>query len=230
MESPLGQPSRILLLAGAVTAGAIGLAGLAYAGDSGLKTLSLQLPGGQVARIEYSGPVQPQLVVVPLTPSGRAMPVALPMIAGGANPAVPSAPYNPFAAPDSFAQLDRISAMLNQQAAAMMQAVQIMALPPLAGGAMVPAAMTGAPSGPGGISYSFVAFSSGTGGTCMQSIQMTSGGQGQAPHIVQQSAGSCGGAKAGVPAVNPVSPSNRVPALLRVRDVHPMSVPQASQT
>ncbi len=112
----------------------------------------------------------------------------------------------------------------------MMQAVQIMALPPLAGGAMVPAAMTGAPSGPGGISYSFVAFSSGTGGTCMQSIQMTSGGQGQAPHIVQQSAGSCGGAKAGVPAVNPVSPSNRVPALLRVRDVHPMSVPQASQT
>jgi hypothetical protein len=55
MESPLGQPSRILLLAGAVTAGAIGLAGLAYAGDSGLKTLSLQLPGGQVARIEYSG-------------------------------------------------------------------------------------------------------------------------------------------------------------------------------
>lgn len=230
MESPLRQPSHILLLAGAVTAGAIGLAGLAYAGDSGLKTLSLQLSGGQVAQIEYSGPVQPQVVVAPLVPSGRAMPVALPVMADGASPAVPPAQYNPFAAPDPFAPLNQISAMMNQQAAAMMQAMQIMPLPPLPAGALIPTTMGGAPAGANGMSYSFVSFSSGTGGTCLQSIEITSGGQGQAPRVVQQSAGGCGGTRAAVPAVNPVSPAAPAPALLRVRDVHPVTVPQASQT
>ena len=224
------QPSRILLLAGAVTAGAISLAGLAYAGDSGLKTLSLQLPGGSVTQIEYSGPVQPQVQMLPsAAPGAVAMPAAFMNGPAGLTPA------NPFAVPaDPFAQLNRISAMMDQQAAVMMQALQVVTLPHLPGtSGMMPASFGPLPMAGGSASYSFVSISSGVGGGCMQSLQITSGAPGQAPQIVQHSAGACGGAKPGMtPAVQRMvpPPATATPHLIPARDVHPIAVPEASQT
>lgn len=226
------QPSRILLLAGSVMAGAIGLAGLAYAGDSGLKTLSLQLPGGQVTQIAVTQSVPMQSMPMAALPVAFAMaPAVTPGPVGpmGGNPFAPaSAPVDP------FVQLEQISAAMNQQAAAMMQAMQIMAGPHLPGtNPLMPAAF--AHGAAGSASYAFVSISSGNGTGCMQSLQITSGAPGQATSVVQQSAGACGaaakpGGLVGTPAVQTVTPAPAAPQLLRVRDVHPIAVPQASQT
>lgn len=206
------QPARILLLAGVVTAGAIGLAGLAHAGDDAFKTLTLQLPGGEVEQISYSGPVPPQIMLVP-----------------GAPAAQPAAAAGPFTTPDPFAQLARISALMDQQAASMMQAMQVMTPLPMPGPAMlIPAGLGSVPAGHAGF--------------CMQSVEITSNGQG-APQITRRSAGDCGPANAAemvlparpasaVPAVDraerPAAPS--APKLIRVRDTQPVEVPHASQS
>ncbi|MCB8879001.1 hypothetical protein ACELLULO517_02055 [Acidisoma cellulosilytica] len=224
MDNPVMQPSRILLLAGVVMAGAISLAGLAYAGDSGFKTLRLQLPGGQIAQIELSDSAQQQTEPAP----GAVMPVAYStdaMASPAGNPFAPSS-----AQTDPFARLDRISAMLDQRQAAMMQAMQIMTGPHL------PGMHTLMPAGSNGVSYTFISIANGVGGGCMQSIQITSAGQGLAPHVVRTSAGSCGGPQhgtvAGTPAVSRITrpPALPAPELIRARDVRPIAVPQASQT
>jgi hypothetical protein len=222
------QPSRILLLAGAVTAGAISLAGLAYAGNSGFKTLTLQLPGGQVEQIELSGPATPQVAVLP-----AADPTALPSAA------------NPFVPQDPFAQLEQISALLDQQAAAMMRAMQIMTVPPMPTPVtLVPAGFAPVLPGAGGASYSFVSMSAGASGACMQSVEITSNGDG-APKVVRHSAGNCGALGGGLPAAVPFAapmsapvpaihvapqPALAAPELIRVRDTRPLEAPHASQT
>ncbi len=216
------QPSRILLLAGAATAGAISLAGFAYAGDSGLKTLSLQLPGGQVEQIQYSGPVSPQVAVLP---------------AG-----------NPFAPPhqDPFASLERLSAMMNSQVAAMMQVMQLTAAAPVSGpNPLVAAGVAAIPSGGSDASFTFISLSGGTSGACMRSVAITSSGNGAAPRIVSHSAGNCAPLSGGAPVATPLParPPATVPAidetpqqvvtaphLMRVRDMHPVGLPRASQT
>jgi hypothetical protein len=86
-----------------------------------------------------------------------------------------------------FAMLERMSADMDRQIAAMMRAVSTM--PTMAN--------------PG---FGFAAAESGS-GVCMRSMQITYTGQGQ-PHVVSQTSGDCGAAAGGqaVPAEQPVAP------------------------
>lgn len=143
---------KTVLLAGA---GAFALAGLAQAQVPDSRVMSIRLPDGQVEQIRYTGDVAPDVVLLPQAPA------APQMMAG-----------------DPFALLRRISAMMDAQAAAMMQAMamQPLAMQPLAGaGGFGPVAVAAGP------------------GVCMRSVQVTYTGHG-APHVVARTAGDCGGA------------------------------------
>lgn len=228
---------RPLLLAGIMTAGVTALAGYAYAGEDGFKTLILQLPGGSVQQIQYAGPTSPQIVMLPQA----TMPTVLPMLAAWQTPVLPAAP----AVGDPFAQIDQISAIMNVQAAAMMGAMNAMMAQgmPLA----APTAFGVLPPG-GSTSYSFVsATSGGPRGACMESVQITAMGPGQAPKVVSSRTGDCAGgslldqrpAAALVPHVQqgaPLVPAITAPApapmpkIIRARAEVPVSLPQPSQT
>jgi hypothetical protein len=90
------------MLAGTAATLAVGVVAPAMAGDGRVHVLTLQLPGGGVERIEYTGDVPPRLVVMPTSRM-----VAVPMMDV-----------------DPFATLNRISAMMDQQAAAMLREVE----------------------------------------------------------------------------------------------------------
>lgn len=216
------QPIQFLLLAGLATVAVGGFAGLAHAGDPGVKTLTIQLPGGGVEQISYTGDVAPQVV---LAPPGAVDAVAAPMPPALMPVALPFGPSDPFAA------LEQISATMDQQAAAMINAVNEMAA-----GAPLPGALL-----PGANGYSFISsLSGGLGGGCMRSVEITMGA-GQAPQVVSHSFGQCGAA----PGMNagPAAPAGAVPAalpaapvpvqqphLIRVRDLLPTATSHASQT
>lgn len=150
----------------------------ALAGDGQIDVLSVQLPGGGVEQIQYTGDVAPRVVLVPAQSA-----VAMPMFAA-----------------DPFATLDRISAMMDRQAAAMLQQVQAMTAAPIG-------AMPGLP--PGASGYSFVSTMSGN-GVCTRSVQITYNGANAAPKMVSSTSGNCGPAhgaqaptQANTPAIRP---------------------------
>ncbi|GAB0119374.1 hypothetical protein [Acidisoma sp. 7E03] len=242
------QPIRALLLAGAVTAGATALAGYAHAGQDGMQTLILQLPGGGVEQVQavVAAPatVPQQIVLVP-APAG--MPVPMPMpVALLAPPPVAAVSGDP------FAQMDRISAIMNAQAAAMMNAMTAMMSQPVpTPSALVPARFAALPPG-GSASYAVISTAAGRQGACMESVQITMGAPGQAPQVLSHRAGTCGGgalpfgqtptaaplpqAPAGTPALVPAvqqpvaSPPAEVPHLIRARADLPVSLPQPART
>ncbi|HTI02562.1 MAG TPA: hypothetical protein VL752_16555 [Acidisoma sp.] len=216
---------RPLLLAGIMTAGVTALAGYAYAGEGGLKTLILQLPGGSVQTIQLAGPTQPTMLIMP-----PAMPAAF------LAPVMPA--VVPVAQQDPFAQVDRISAIMDAQAAAMMSAMNVMMTRGMPGaipgpGSLVPAAFGPLPPGDSA-SYSFIsATSGGSGGACMESVQITAMGAGQAPKVVSRRAGDCaGGSLFGQRPAAVVVPhvQQPEPKLIRARAEMPASVPRASQS
>lgn len=173
------KPFRVLLLAGMVSAGATALAAYAYAGQGGLKTLILQLPGGGVAQVADTGSIPPQIVTVP---APMAIPVALPM-------AIP-APAGALGGP--LAQFDQIAALMNAQTAAMMNVMNAMMAPGLAGpDALVPARFAAMPPG-ASASYALISSNGAGHGGCMESVQITLGAPGQAPHVVSHHVGACG--------------------------------------
>ena len=154
------------MLTGAVLAGgaliiAAGVAAPAEAEDSQVHVLTVQLPGGGVEQIQYTGDVAPQVVLVP----ARRM-VTGPVVA-------------PLVRIDPFVELERISALMDQQAAAMMRQVEnlqggmIQKLPPGASG------------------YSFVSTMSGN-GVCTRSVQITYNGSTAPPRMVSSTSGDCG--------------------------------------
>ncbi len=85
-------------------------------------------------------------------------------------------------AADPFAQLERMSAMMDQQEAAMIRRVQAMAQAPMG-------AMPGLP--PGASGYSFVSTMSGN-GVCMRSVRITYSGGNATPQMVSSTSGDCG--------------------------------------
>jgi hypothetical protein len=181
---------RTGLIAG-VAAGAIGFCGAALAQSSNTHLLTVNLPGGGVAQIHYTGDVPPQVVLS----NGAPLDVWTPM------PAL-SGPGSP------FAMLDRLSAEMDRQAAAMFVRADALAAQARSG-QLTEAAARDLP--PGSESYSFVSTISGN-GVCTRSVEITSQGNGTAPRVVSHSSGNCGavpGATAtiGLPAA-PV-PANR---------------------
>ncbi len=145
------------MLAGTAAILAVGVVTPAMAGDGRVHVLTLQLPGGGVEQIQYTGDVAPRVVLMPTSRM-----VAMPMMDV-----------------DPFATLNRISAMMDQQAAAMLREVES-----LQGGML-----TGLPRGANG--YSFVSTMSGS-GVCTRSVRITYNGGNAPPQMVSSSSGDCG--------------------------------------
>jgi hypothetical protein len=153
------------LLAGSAVIAAA--ASPARAQNSQIHTLLVQLPSGQIERVEYTGAVAPRIVVAPV--ALQMMPLAV----------LPGFDWQPFAA------LERVSAMMDAQAAAMLRQA-----------ATAPATMQASlPAGTAAGQASFVAsFSSN--GVCSRSMQITYLGDGSKPRMVSHSSGNCGSAAA----------------------------------
>jgi hypothetical protein len=177
---------RTTALAGA----ALVLAGsAAMAATARLHTLNVAMPDGSVARIEYVGDVAPKVTVQPI-------------------PLNEAAFADPFRAMmPAFADLDRISATMDQQAQAMMQRAAAMQAA-AANGAQpdkVPGMVTVSSNLPAGsYHYEFVSTTTGNGG-CTQSVSWSSDGSGAQPKMTRASTGDCGPAKNGAAATVPVS-------------------------
>ena len=162
---------RIALVAGAAMIVVAGISGVAAARDLNTHVMTVQLPGGGVAEIRYTGDLPPQVVLSPA-------PTALGEFFGPASP---------------FATLDRISAAMDREAASLMRQAEMLAN--ASGFApnhpIEEMALGNLP--PGTESYSVVSMWSGN-GVCTQSVEITSPANGGRPRVVSHSSGSCGSA------------------------------------
>jgi hypothetical protein len=98
---------KALLAAGISSAAIIGFAGLANAESPVVHTMTVQLPGGGVETIRYTGDVAPKIVVAP---------------ASSAMPAMPT-----------FVAFDQIAAQMDRQMDVMMQQARAMQMMPMMG-------------------------------------------------------------------------------------------------
>ena len=164
--------------------------------------MTIQLPDGGVARIQYAGDVPPRVMFAPQAT------MAMPM------------PFMPAAfGPDSpFAMLERMSAAMDREAAALMQQAGAMFAAPMAPmpGALVPAGFGAAP--PGSEAFSFASSTNGP-GMCIRSMTITSTGPGAPPHVVRRQSGDCGHAGGpAAPAFERIAPAQARPGnTIRVR-------------
>jgi hypothetical protein len=174
---------RTILLAGIAAVALAGLSGAAVAKDLDPHLMTVQLPGGGVAEIRYTGDVPPQVVFNPAPPPWDAfMPAAS------------------FYGPDSpFALLDRIAAAMDQGAASLMRRAEILANAPAFGGNQpIEAALRNLPAG--SQSYTMVSTWSGN-GVCTQSVEISSPANGGQPRVVSRSSGNCGSQPSSAPVI-----------------------------
>lgn len=199
---------RTAVLIGTASLALAGAAGIAWAEAPRGHVLTIQLPGGAVERIRYSGDVAPRVTLTDGAP-----------VTGGIlfTPLAPISVFDTAFGSDSpFAMFDRIAAEMDQRTHAMLREATT-------GGARSPGAvptLTGLGALPTGAAghYSFVSTTSGSGkGFCTQSVQITARGDGKAPQVVRQSSGDCGGGAA-----------SGTPALLKDAPTAPSGVTQAS--
>jgi hypothetical protein len=160
---------RNVLAAGVASVALAGLAGHAFAGGSQTHVMTVQLPGGAIEQIRYSGDVAPRVVVNPdLADVGF---------------------FDPVAWYDPFPMFARISTQIDQEINGMMRQAQVMSAESLGGAPGVTEAALGKLP-PGAESYSFVSTVSGS-GVCGRSVQVTSEGPGRKPNVVTKSFGNC---------------------------------------
>lgn len=165
---------RETVLAGVAIAALAGAA-LGLANDK--QTMTVGLPDGSLAHIEYKGDVPPKVAIDPA--SQFVVPVVF------TNPTIfwPSSLF------------DQIAADMELQADAMLKQARLIEAAAAKDGALdtgrLPAGMR---------NYHFVAMST-QNGTCSRSVQMTSLGPSQQPKVVSSSSGNCdNAAKAPTPA------------------------------
>jgi hypothetical protein len=163
MESTM-RTATTVLLAGAAIAG---LTGLALAAGPAIHEMTVRGPDGAVAQIRYTGSVAPKVVFV----QGQASPFAASF----------------WGAPSPFADLDRITALMDRQMAQMMYQARMLQQQSL-GSPLNQAVFTGVPAG--AASYSFVSTTSGN-GVCTRTTQITSSPNGGKPKVVSQTSGNC---------------------------------------
>jgi hypothetical protein len=142
--------------------GLAGLAGSALAGGSETHVMTVQLPGGGIEQIRYSGNVAPEVVFGPAADIG----------------------YWGWDGP--FADLARISAEMDRAMTGMFREIQ--ALPAMPVDGWSEAGLANLP--PGAQSYSYVSTISGN-GVCGRSVEVTSEGAGHKPKVVTKSFGNC---------------------------------------
>jgi hypothetical protein len=165
---------RKAMLAGTAALAVAAFSGVAAAQSRDTHVLNVQLPGGGVARIVYTGDVPPRVTFS----SGPTATDVLPTVPSMFGPSSP------------FAELERISAEMDRQAAIMLRRAAAMMAQPLPGpGQLTEAALRNLP--PGTESYSVVSTMSG-GNVCTRSVQITSTDEGAAPRVVSHSSGNCG--------------------------------------
>ena len=159
--------AKNLIVAGAAALALGGGAALAFAQP--LHTMTVRLPDGGLAQIQYAGNVPPRVAFAPEPPA-----------AGTYGPA------------STFAMLDRISAEMDREMDALMRDVAL-APPPLVGpGAMLDFDMPNPP--PGAAQYAFVSTMEDDGKYCMRSMEITRTAPGARPHVVTHTSGDCRGA------------------------------------
>ena len=154
-----------LVLAGVAAAA---LAGTAVAAKSNTHVMTVALPDGSTARVEYVGDVAPKVTVEP----SRRMAVG------------------EWAPLPAFAGFDRMIEEMNRQTEAMLRQAQQMARRPSATGGAVPyvASFGNAPAGV--TSTTVVSYSNGS-GTCTRTTQSVSQGAGKPPKVTSTVSGSC---------------------------------------
>ncbi len=151
----------------ALLAGAgLALAGTAAAAER-LRTMQVALPDGSIAEIAYAGNVAPRIEVVP----AEAM------------------------AYDPFAEMERISAMMEARHEAMMRqmaALQQQAEAAVPAGKAAPGQVVVSAALPAGSHYSYtmVSTTSGSNG-CTQTVEYRSDGKSAEPKVTRTSSGDC---------------------------------------
>ena len=167
----------------ALAAAATALAGTAIAANRNTHVMSVPLPDGAVAHVQYVGDVAPKVTVDPA-------PLAPGFFAGGMLP--------------SFANFDRMIQQIDRETRAMMRQVQQM---PMAGS--VPglnvASYGSMPAGANSVSV--VSVSNGA-GTCTRRTAVVSQGPGKAPKVTTSVSGNCAGSaqpQAPAPAAPPIN-------------------------
>lgn len=204
---------RLVRTAIIATVASAALAGAAFAARDEAKVMLIALPDGSVQQVRYQGDVAPQLVLV-----RTAEPVSLIDAAFGAG--------------SPFAEMERISAMMEAHSRAMLrQAAAMQAQMPADQGKGV--VMTNAQGQPVGVMhYSFVSSTTSADG-CTQTVSYSSDNASQAgqPKVIRTSSGSCGSGgpapaigRAGA-APDPVTPTHSAPAVRPAPKITPVSAP-----
>jgi hypothetical protein len=165
---------RTAIVAGAAATVVAGLAGAAMARDLNTHVMTVEVPGGGVAEIRYSGDVQPPLVLSPGPTTSSAI-----------------EPFGAFFGPASaFAELERMSAAMDREVASLMRQAEVFARAQVFGGNQpIEVGLRSLP--PGTTSYTMVSTWSGS-GVCSQSVEITSPANGGTPRVVSQRSENCG--------------------------------------
>jgi hypothetical protein len=154
-----------VLLAGAAV---VGLTGLALAAAPEFHEMTVQGPAGAVAHVRYTGDVAPKVTFLqgPLRPAA----------------------FGVWAAPSPFAEMNRITALMDRQMAHMIYQARLLQQQSM-GDPLSTAVFQDLPAG--SASYSFVSTMS-SNGACMRTMQITSSVHGGQPKVVSRTEGSCG--------------------------------------
>jgi len=160
-----------LVLAGL---GAVAITGAAAAASQDVHVMSVPLPDGSTARVEYVGKVAPKVTVTP-APFAMSLP--------------------------AFGMFDRSMFDMQRQIDAMMREIDRTARQPMAGTPGLNVAAYGnAPAGTSSVTV--ISTSDGT-KTCTRRTEVTSQGAGKAPKVVSNVSGDCGDAAAAEKPANP---------------------------
>jgi hypothetical protein len=171
---------RTAILVSVATIAVAGLSGIAAARDLNTHVMSVEVPGGGVAEIRYTGDVPPQVVFSPAPTTLNAL-----------------TPFGAFFGSGSpFAELERMSAAMDREAASLLRQAELLARAPAFGGNQpIEAGLRSLP--PGTTSYTMVSTWSGN-GACSQSVEITSPASGGQPRVVSHTSGNCGSAPSSV--------------------------------
>jgi hypothetical protein len=161
---------------------AAALAGTAIAAAPKTHVMSVPLPDGSVARVEYVGDVAPRVTVAPGSIADAAMPWAMPF--------------------PSFGGFDRLFADMQRRSQEMMRRAQQMSRAP-AGPAPYIASYGNLPAGE---TSTTVVSVSNERGTCTRTTNVVSQGPGKSPKVTSSANGACGGAAA-APSVGATNPA-----------------------
>jgi len=178
-----------------IGAAALSVAGAcaAQAATADLHTMLVSLPDGNVAQVQYQGAIAPRIAIQPVAAIEAAVD--------------PAADEQALMAADPFAHMALVSAMLDQQAEAMMQQAALMQRAAMAQAAAAPASgapgmtVAGMTNLPKGVHMTYVSSTTDASG-CTRTVSYSSDGGAQAaPRVTQAASDSCSAVKPNTQAI-----------------------------